>query len=146
MYPYPTYQPPLTNVTNTVLMPSEGLEAILQAIRRPAEPHDPNQLLALSGNPPITREAEGFIEGRTGEGTEAEEVGGEAAVLVQIDEEGDWCQEIGLVTIMLFFELFISLMFFAISFYVSLTNLFSIIPFPYLLITQDIQDEGEARF
>ena len=37
-------------------------------------------------------------------------------------------------------------MFFAISFYVSLTNLFSIIPFPYLLITRDIKDEGKARF
>ena len=38
------------------------------------------------------------------------------------------------------------LMFFAISFYVSLTNLFSTILFPYLLITRDTQDEGEARF
>ena len=34
----------------------------------------------------------------------------------------------------------------SISFYVSLTNLFSIISFPYLLITRDIQDEGKARF
>ena len=56
------------------------------------------------------------------------------------------CQEIGLVAIMFFFGLFIFLMFFAISLYVSFTNLFSIIPFPYLLITRDTQDEGEAVF
>ena len=37
-------------------------------------------------------------------------------------------------------------MFFTISFYVSLTNLFSIILFTYLLITRDTQDKGEARF
>ena len=37
-------------------------------------------------------------------------------------------------------------MLFAISFYVPLTNLFSIIHSPYLLITRDTQDEGEARF
>ena len=34
----------------------------------------------------------------------------------------------------------------SISLYVSLTNLFPIILFPYLLITRDTQDEGEARF
>ena len=39
------------------------------------------------------------------------------------------CQEIGLVTFMFFFELLFSLCFFAISFYVSLTDLFSIILF-----------------
>ena len=39
------------------------------------------------------------------------------------------CQEIGLVAIMFFFELFYFPMFFAISFYVSLTNSFSIIHF-----------------
>ena len=38
-------------------------------------------------------------------------------------------QEIGLVTFMFFFELLFSLCFFAISLYVSLTNLFSIILF-----------------
>ena len=47
---------------------------------------------------------------------------------------------------MFFFELLFFYISFAISFYVSLTNLFSIILFPYLLITQDIQDQGEARF
>ena len=47
---------------------------------------------------------------------------------------------------MFFLELFIFLCFLAISFYVPLTNSFSIIHSPYLLITQDIQDEGEARF
>ena len=56
------------------------------------------------------------------------------------------CQEIGLVALMFFFELLFSYVSLAISFYVSLTNLFSIIPFPYLLIARDIQDEGEARF
>ena len=56
------------------------------------------------------------------------------------------CQEIGLVAFMFFFE---PLFFYAsssISFYVPLTNLFSIIHSPYLLITRDTQDEGEARF
>ena len=47
---------------------------------------------------------------------------------------------------MFFFELLFSYVSLAISFYVSLTNLFSIISFPYLPITQDTQDEGEARF
>ena len=56
------------------------------------------------------------------------------------------CQEIGLVAFMFFFELLFSLCFFAISLYVPLTNLFSIVHFPYLLITRDTQDEGEARF
>ena len=56
------------------------------------------------------------------------------------------CQEIGLVALMFFFELFIFLCFSAISLYVPLTNLFSIIHSPYLLITRDTQDEGEARF
>src|ERR1700743_1581160 len=39
------------------------------------------------------------------------------------------CQEIGLVAIMFFFELLFSYVLPSISFYVSLTNLFSIIPF-----------------
>ena len=56
------------------------------------------------------------------------------------------CQEIGLVAFMFFFELLFSYVPLAISFYVSFTNLFSIIPFPYLRITRDTQDEGEARF
>ena len=56
------------------------------------------------------------------------------------------CQEIGLVAFMFFFELLFSYVSFTISFYVSFTNLFSIILFPYLLITRDTQDEGEARF
>ena len=56
------------------------------------------------------------------------------------------CQEIGLVAFMFFFELFIFYASSSISFYVSFANLFSIIPFPYLLITRDTQDEGEARF
>ena len=56
------------------------------------------------------------------------------------------CQEIGLVAFMFFFELLFSYVSSFISFYVSLTNLFSIILFPYLLITRDTQDEGEARF
>ena len=55
------------------------------------------------------------------------------------------CQEIGLVAIMFFFELLFSYVSPSISFYVFLTNLFSIILFPYLLITRDIQDKGEAR-
>ena len=56
------------------------------------------------------------------------------------------CQEIGLVTFMFFFELSFPYVPSSISFYVSLTNLFSIISFPYLLITRDIQEEGKARF
>ena len=56
------------------------------------------------------------------------------------------CQEIGLVTLMFFFELLFSYASLAISLYVSLTNLFSIILFTYLLTTRDTQDEGEARF
>ena len=47
---------------------------------------------------------------------------------------------------MFFFELSFSYVSLSISFYVSFTNLFSIILFPYLLITRDTQDEGEARF
>ena len=47
---------------------------------------------------------------------------------------------------MFFFELLFSYVSLTISFYVSLTNLFSIIPFPYLLTTRDTQDEEEARF
>ena len=39
------------------------------------------------------------------------------------------CQEIGLVAFMVFFELLFSYVSSSISFYVSLTNLFSIIPF-----------------
>src|ERR1700743_1123758 len=46
---------------------------------------------------------------------------------------------------MFFFELLFSYVSSSISFYVSLANLFSIISFPYLPITQDIQDKGEAR-
>ena len=57
-----------------------------------------------------------------------------------------FCQEIGLVAFMFFFELLFSYDSSSISFYVSLTNLFSIISFPYLLITRDIQDEGKAGF
>ena len=41
----------------------------------------------------------------------------------------DWCQEIGLVALMFFFELLSPYVSLTISFYVSLTNLFSIIPF-----------------
>ena len=48
--------------------------------------------------------------------------------------------------IYVFLWTFIFYMFFAISFYVSFTNLFSITLFSYLLITRDTQDEGEARF
>ena len=57
-----------------------------------------------------------------------------------------YCQEIGLVTIMFFFELLFPYVSSSISFYVPFTNLFSIILSPYLLITRDMQDEGEARF
>ena len=57
-----------------------------------------------------------------------------------------WCQEIGLVAFMFFFELLFFYVSFTISFYVSFTNLFSIILFPHLPITRDTQDEGEARF
>ena len=57
-----------------------------------------------------------------------------------------YCQEIGLVAPMFFFELLLSYVSSSISFYVSFANLFSIILFPYLLITRDTQDEGEARF
>ena len=56
------------------------------------------------------------------------------------------CQEIGLVTFMFFFELLFSYVSSSISFYVPLINLFSIVHYPYLLITRDTQDEGEARF
>ena len=45
------------------------------------------------------------------------------------------CQEIGLVALMFFFELLFSYVSLAISFYVFLTNLFSIVSFPYLPIT-----------
>ena len=47
---------------------------------------------------------------------------------------------------MFFFEPLFSYVPFAISFYISLTNLSSIILFPYLLTTRDTQDEGEAGF
>ena len=47
---------------------------------------------------------------------------------------------------MFFYELLFSYVSSSISFYVSFTNLFSIILSPYLLITRDTQDEGEARF
>ena len=40
-----------------------------------------------------------------------------------------YCQEIGLVAFMFFFELLFSYVSSSISFYVFLTNLFSIIPF-----------------
>ena len=59
---------------------------------------------------------------------------------------GGSCQEIGLVAIMFFFELLFPYVSSSIFFYVFLDNLFSIIPFPYLLITRDIQAEGEAKF
>ena len=48
---------------------------------------------------------------------------------VLLDKEKDECQEIGLVALMFFFELLFSYVSLAISFYVSLTNLFSIILF-----------------
>ena len=41
----------------------------------------------------------------------------------------DICQEIGLVALMFFFELLFSYVSLAISLYVFLTNLFSLIPF-----------------
>ena len=47
---------------------------------------------------------------------------------------------------MFFFELLFPYVSLAISLYVPLTNLFSIILFPYLLTTRDTQDKGEARF
>ena len=49
------------------------------------------------------------------------------------------CQEIGLVAFMFFFELFIFLCSSQFPSMFSLTNLFSIILFPYLLITRDCQ-------
>ena len=55
------------------------------------------------------------------------------------------CQEMGLVALMFLFELLFSYVSSSISFYVSFANLFSIILFPYVLITRDTQDEGEAR-
>ena len=58
----------------------------------------------------------------------------------------EMCQEIGLVAFMFFFELFFFYVSSSISFYVPFTNLFSIIHSPYLLITRDTQEEGEARF
>ena len=67
----------------------------------------------------------------------------------EITEEPVFCQEIGLiglVAIMFFFELLFSYVSSSISFYVPLANLFSIILFPYLLITRDTQNKGEARF
>ena len=64
-------------------------------------------------------------------------------IITPYDEES-CCQEIGLVALMFFFELLFLYVPSSISFYVSLTNLFSIISFPYLLITRDTQDEGEA--
>ena len=70
--------------------------------------------------------------------------GAQLTQLVQLVTAG--CQEIGLVAFMFFFELLLFYVSFAISFYVSFTNLFSIILFPYLLITRDTQDKGEARF
>ena len=62
------------------------------------------------------------------------------------DTPSHHCQEIGLVALMFFFELLFPYVPSSISFYVPLTNLFSIIHSPYLLITRDTQDEGEARF
>ena len=56
------------------------------------------------------------------------------------------CQEIGLIALMFFFELLFFHVSSSISFYVSFDNSFSTILFPYLLITRDTQDEGEARF
>ena len=47
---------------------------------------------------------------------------------------------------MFFFELLFSYVPLAISFYVSLTNLFFNHSFLYLLIIRDTQDKGEARF
>ena len=68
------------------------------------------------------------------------------AILRAIQQPAEPCQEIGLVAIMFFFELLFSYVSSSISFYDSFANLFLIIPFPYLPITRDTQDEGEARF
>ena len=65
--------------------------------------------------------------------------------LILLDRIND-CQEIGLVALMFFFELLFSYVSSSISLYVSFADLFSIILFPYLLITRDTQDEGEAGF
>ena len=65
---------------------------------------------------------------------------------ISLRMNSDRCQEIGLVALMFFFELLFSYVSSSISFYVSFANSFSIILFPYLLITRDTQDEGEARF
>ena len=47
----------------------------------------------------------------------------------QWERQRDKCQEIGLVALMFFFELLFPYVSSPISFYVSLANLFSIIPF-----------------
>ena len=60
----------------------------------------------------------------------------EALIYLEID-----CQEIGLVALMFFFELLFPYVSSSISFYVSFANLFSIILFPYLLITRDTQEK-----
>ena len=62
-YPYPTYQPPPTNVTNTVSMPSEALEAILRAIRRPAEPPRPQPITRVIREPTNYQRGRGFHRG-----------------------------------------------------------------------------------
>ena len=54
------------------------------------------------------------------------------------------CQEIGLVTIMFFFELLFSYVLLQFPSMFLLANLFSIIHFLNLLTTRDPQDEGEA--
>ena len=71
---------------------------------------------------------------------------GEEYMAPPVENSIPLCQEIGLVTFMFFFELLFSYVSLAISFHVSLTNLFSIILFPYLLITRNTQDKGRARF
>ena len=62
-YPYLTYQPPPTNVTNTVSMPLEALEAILWAIRRPAEPPQPQPIPRVIREPTNYQRGRGFHRG-----------------------------------------------------------------------------------
>ena len=62
-YPYPTYQPPPTNVTNMVSMPSEALEAILRAIRRPAEPPRTQLITCVIREPTNYQRGRGFHRG-----------------------------------------------------------------------------------
>ena len=59
--------------------------------------------------------------------------------------EGHVCREIGLVAIMFFFELFIFLCFSQFPSMFPLLTCSQSFLFLYLLITRDIQEEGEAR-